>query len=217
MDIVQEILARLEQTNTVKLLPWARAYKTAVDKPNVIVFTSGMTQDRIDLGFSFIGPVTTRTHGLFSLRERDIFLTNLTTVQDNNLIIGGMNKDWRTKFLLDRGISVSRVNTHILNLKKLIRHRIDLMISSDIELPSLTKSLGVSNDKFKMSYALKTAPSFIMISKGTPFKTVQAWQQAFESLKTTDFMTKTAQKWSAILGYPIIFDSDKGFIKDPSP
>ncbi len=128
-----------------------------------------------------------------------------------------MNEDWRTKYLLDRGIPVSKVNTHILNLKKLLRHRIDLMISSDIELPSLTLSHGISNDKFKMSYALKTAPSFIMMSKGTPLKTIQAWQQAFEALKTTDFMDKTAQKWSTILGYPIIFDNDKGFVMAPSP
>jgi hypothetical protein len=52
---------------------------------------------------------------------------------------------------------------------------------------------------------------------GTSVDIVQAWQEAFEALKTTDFMDKTAQKWSATLGYPIVFDNEKGFVMDTSP
>ncbi len=72
VDIVQAILARLEQKNTVKLLPWARAYKTAVNKPNVIVFTSGMTQNRVDLGF-FLSARSPPGPTVFSLSGKEIF------------------------------------------------------------------------------------------------------------------------------------------------
>ncbi len=213
VDIVQAILDRLKQKKDLELLPWARAYKMGINTPNVVLFTGGRTQERIDLGFSFVGPVITRTHGLFSLEEKSISLTGLETIHDKHLTIGGMIGDWRTSYLVAQGVSVDTVPNHIMNLKKILHHRIDLFISSDIELPTLAQSIGISHGIFQMSYIIKKAPSFIMISKGTSAATIGAWQEAFEDLKTTDYVETISKKWSVILGYPITFDNRLGFNK----
>ncbi|MCG8616769.1 MAG: transporter substrate-binding domain-containing protein [Desulfobacterales bacterium] len=217
VDIVRELIARLGKQNDIMLLPWARAYKMALKRPNVILFTCGRTRQRADLGFSFIGPIVTRTHGLFSLKQADVRINSLDDVRERGIHVGGMIGDWRTESLMDKGISVQQVSTHHMNIRKLLHRRIDLMISSDLELPTLVRDAGEPTARFRMSLALETAPSFIMLSKDTPPAVVSAWEEALSSLKETDFMARTADKWSEILGLSLVYEPDKGIVKTHKP
>lgn len=209
-DIVRELMKRLNLNVGIEVMPWARSYRIAKSQSNVVIFTAGKTQSRIEHGFYFVGPVVTRKHLLWSRKGSNYRIKEPQDIPKLNLVMGGMAGDWRTKYFLDRGVAVQTVPNHQQNLLMLLRGRIDLWISSDIEALSITKALALDISKLERAFLIKEASSYIMLSKGTPQEAVDQWQQAFADLRKTDFFNKLATKWADILGYDIKYSPDRG-------
>ncbi|WDE12067.1 substrate-binding periplasmic protein [Thalassomonas haliotis] len=47
-EIVQELLKRLQSTQNIEVLPWARAYKTALEQPDTLIYSIVKTPGRED-------------------------------------------------------------------------------------------------------------------------------------------------------------------------
>ncbi|MBW2722514.1 MAG: transporter substrate-binding domain-containing protein, partial [Deltaproteobacteria bacterium] len=56
VDIVREIQRRVGSHEEIKVYPWARAYKMALEDENVVLFSMTYTKVRYDK-FKWIGPV----------------------------------------------------------------------------------------------------------------------------------------------------------------
>jgi ABC-type amino acid transport substrate-binding protein len=211
VDIVEEIKNYLNLKVSIEVKPWARSYKIAKEEPNVIIFTAGRTKERIDHGFHFIGPVITRKHALWNKKGNAFSIKNIYDIKTMNLNIGSMRGDWRTKFFKNQGIKVQEVANHELNLKKLLKGRFHLWVSSDIEAPPILNKLGYDMEDIEMAYVFKEAASFIMISKDTSKGIVEKWQKAYTAIQKTDFFEKASKKWTNILGFELGFAKEKGF------
>jgi ABC-type amino acid transport substrate-binding protein len=211
VDIIEEIKRYLNLNVTIEVKPWARSYKIAKEVPNVVIFTAGRTQERINHGFFFIGPVITRKHALWSKKGKAYNITNINEIKVQNLNIGSMRGDWRTKFFKDQGVKVQEVANHELNLKKLIRNRFHLWVSSDIEAPPILNKLGYGMNEIEIAYVFKEASSYIMLSKDTSKDIVEKWQKAYTDIQKTDFFEKTSKKWTKILGFKLGYAKKKGF------
>ncbi len=212
VDIVEEMLKYMNSDLKIEMVPWARAYKHAKTKPNIAVFTCGRTQERIDLGFHFIGPVVSRKHVLWKKKGSPIVVNSFEDMKNQNLTVGGVRQDWRGKYVRDNGVRLDVTNSHEANAKKLFLGRIDLWALSDIEAGPVMKRAGLDINEIELAFVLKKASSFIMLSKETPNDVVEKWQAAFKAIQKTDFGVKASQKWGNILGLTLEFTSDKGFI-----
>jgi hypothetical protein len=210
-DIVEEIMRYLNLKVNIEVKPWARSYKIAKEEPDIVIFTAGRTQERIDHGFYFIGPVITRKHVLWSKKESSINITCINDIKTMNLNIGAMRGDWRTKFFKDQGIKVQEVANHALNIKKLLKGRFHLWVSSDIEAPPLLSKLGYDMKEIKISYIFKEASSYIMISRDTSKDIVKKLQNAYTDIQKTDFFENLSKKWSRILGFELGYSKETGF------
>ncbi len=210
-DIVKEIVRYLKLDTEIEVLPWARAYMYSKRSPDIAIYTAGRTQERIDLGFYFIGPIITRNHGLWSLKNNHISINNLQDIKDMNLTIAGMRGSWRSKYFIDMGINVEEVTSHELGLRKLFAGRIDLWISSYIEAPEIAEIENVDIEQIEMLYIFKEAPSFIMISKDSSEENINKWENAYSEIQKTDFFENATEKWSNILGIDLNYSIDKGF------
>lgn len=51
MEIVREMLRRMNRTDTIQILPWARGYDLALSRPNVVLFSTARTNQRENLFF----------------------------------------------------------------------------------------------------------------------------------------------------------------------
>lgn len=67
--IVREILRLLDREVEIEIFPWARSMRIAQKEPNVIIFTAGKSSERINHGFHFLGPVSTRKHVLYKKKR----------------------------------------------------------------------------------------------------------------------------------------------------
>lgn len=210
-DIVKEIKKKIGETAIIEVLPWARAYNYAKTKPNIVIFTCGRTQERIEHGFHFIGPVLTRNHILYKRKSSPLKITSLQDIKKNNLKVGAMRGDWRAIFFQNEGIQVDVATNHFMNAKKLLCGRFPLWATSDIETPSIMAELSIPLDTIEAAYIFKTASSYIMFSKDTSKEIVTKWDNALKDIQKTDFLKKTSEKWSNILEMNIGYTPDKGF------
>ncbi len=209
VDIVKGIVQQLKSNSSVEFMPWSRAIKLVSEKPNVAVFTAGKTQKRIDHGYYFIGPVMTRKHVLWRRADRYLPVSSIEDIKNKNYKVGALREDWRGKLFEKNNIEDVRKPEQ--NLEKLLRGRIDLWVTSDIEAPSVAKSVNVDINDIAVAYIIKEAPSYIMLSKDTPSDTVKAWEAALIELQKTDFFEKIADKWKVKLGLDLGYAADKGF------
>ena len=210
-DVVREILKRLNRPIKIEILPWARLMRIAGDHANIVVFTAGRTQERINQGFHFLGPVTTRKHALWELKENPINIRVASDVINQHLRIGGLMKDWRTIYWKKLGAIVDETTTHHQSLVKLYHNRVDLWISSDLEAPSACRIIQTDCAEIKIAYVFKEAPSFIMFSKGTSPKIIKEYTATFAAMRQTDFFEKEAEKWSRKLNLNILYSPETGY------
>ncbi|MCG8573180.1 MAG: transporter substrate-binding domain-containing protein [Spirochaetes bacterium] len=210
VDIVKEMIKLSGEQHHIEVLPGNRALQIVNSEPNIMLFTLGKTQQRIDLGYHFIGPVITRKHALLSTSNSKIKIKNIQSL--NKYSIGGLSADWRVKYFTDQGITVDLNTNNESNFKKLFLERIDLVISSDIEALSLTKLVGKTPADVKIVWVIKEAPSYIIFSKHTPFEIVKKWETLFRKVMDSKIMDKYKTKWNNILGVAVKFDQQKGFI-----
>lgn len=213
VDVVNKLKEELKLDTQIEFMPWTQAYNTALENPNILIFTGGKTFERIKEGFHFIGPIVTKKHTLFSKASKNIEVSTALDIKKQKLKIGAMENDWRSKYFKDKGLIVSDVLNHQENVNKLMLGKIDLLTSSSLEFPFIMQKANISMNKIKDTYVFKEFDSYIMISKSTPRKDVKKWKLAFKKLQKTDFFEKTAQKWSEILDINLQYTKDKGFFK----
>jgi len=210
IDLVNAIKAELELTVDTQVLPWARAYNLAINTPNVVLFTTAKTTERVSLGFQFIGPIVTRQHALYK-RSTDTFsVHSLKDIRKNKLVIGGLAGDWRAKYLADAGISIDYVTNYEQNVKKLLAGRIDMMIGSNIKMASLMKASGEKLSVIEQAYTIQEASSFIAFSPDTEQSLINEWSNAFKKISNSHYWQDSAEKWTKILLMPMGYSVEKG-------
>jgi len=200
-EIVEEIMARMNSTDTIQLVPWARAYTSVLSKKNVATYSMGRTDLREAL-FHWVGPIVKKRWVFYSLKKRGIEINRL--VDAKGLTVGVVRNDARSTFLKSNGLSnIYEVNDHHIALNMLKKGRIDLWASSDFEGPSIIKESGYELSDFDITYTIKTIESYIAISKNTPVEIVGKWKNAFFDLKNDGSLNRIADKWRSLSGLDI--------------
>jgi polar amino acid transport system substrate-binding protein len=129
-DKVAELMKRARLPYTVDILPWARAYQMALDKPNTCVFSTTRTPER-EAHFKWVGPLAFNSWVMYGLAERQLRLATLDDAR--TLRIGTYNADVRDIFLRSKGFKVDTARNDALNPRKLLMGRIDLWASGPFE------------------------------------------------------------------------------------
>lgn len=141
-DKVAELMKRARLPFTVDILPWARAYQMALDKPNTCVFSTTRTPER-EPRFRWVGPLAFNSWVLYGLAERQLHLNNLEDARA--LRIGTYNADVRDVYLRNKGFHVDTAPNDALNPRKLLMGRIDLWASGPFEANSQILANGWVN------------------------------------------------------------------------
>ena len=209
-EIVQEILRLLESDTKIEMLPWARVMNLMARSENIIAFTAGKSPERVKHGYHFLGPVSTRKHILWKRKNSDITINSLDQVVSQGLSIGIMKADWRARYFQEKGANVHETTSHAQSLRKLVRNRIDLWVSSDLAVRSLSRQANVDFDTLEVAFVFQQAPSYIMFSKNSSPKLQKRWQEAFKQIQESGFMQKLADDWSRKLNIPFAYSNKDG-------
>ena len=204
VDVARELQRRVGNSKPIKLLPWKRAYQYGLESPNVGLFTASRNKEREDK-FHWIIHLTTRKSAFYAHKDKDDL--NQSKFQNASLeefksayTIGVVREGNREKYLIDHGYTnFESVNTEVINIKKLLRGRIDLVFLSSIEASSLLKNFGLSSNTIVPIFTVYQNDSYIMISKSTPLATVEKWQRVAEEMKNDGTFEKIVKKWQNYL------------------
>lgn len=122
-DKVREMLSRAHVRGSIVVLPWKRAYHTALRYPDHCVFSTTRTAEREKL-FKWVGPIAHSEWTLYTLAERRVTVARLEDAR--GYTIGTYNGDARDEFLRSKGFQVDAALDDQQNLPKLLSGRIGL-------------------------------------------------------------------------------------------
>ena len=103
VDIVKEIQKRVGSHEQIKVLPWARAYKMALQEENVVLFSMTHTESRKDL-FKWICPLVTKRDILVAKKGSGIAINSLEDAKKVKRI-GTIRDDSKERLLKSHGFT----------------------------------------------------------------------------------------------------------------
>ena len=194
MEIVQEMLRRMNRTDTIQVLTWARGYNLAVSRPNVVLFSTARTNQRENL-FHWVGPLYRVRFGFYAKKESELQLTNLEDAKKVGAIATYKN-DVREQLLRSQGFTnLDSSKSPVSNLKKLMSGRVDLWLFSNLGVKRIANQVGVDLDELELVLPYKDYYAYIAISKGTSQNVVNRWREVLDELKQEGTFEKITQQW----------------------
>lgn len=198
-EVVRAILKELNKEHlAIHMQPWARAYRTAQERPNVLIYTMARSPAREKI-FKWVGPISDRKVWMYKLASRtDIQVTSLENAKKYS--ISGVKNSSIVMFLIENGFKVGKninlIHNEDLNFKKFIAGRVDLISKVPMAMAMELKSEGmdmslveplilVSGDLFY----------YLAFSLETPDKTINEWQKALLTIKENKTYAKIKRKF----------------------
>jgi polar amino acid transport system substrate-binding protein len=195
VEIVKEIQKRVGSQEQIQVYPWARAYKMALEKENVILFGMTYTEVRKDK-FKWVGPLATKRDILVAKKDSGIKIKSLEDAKKVKSI-GTLLDDTRGRLLERNGFSnLEPVSDEQLNAKKLALGRIDLWAYKIPGLRTVCDLAGVDYTEFEEVYHLREIDLMIAFSKKTSDSIVQKWRDAFNEMLTDGTIMHIRKNWN---------------------
>lgn len=173
------------QEQTIKVLPWARAYSQVQKVKNTVLFSTTKSKEREKL-FKWVGPIKVNRIGLIALKSKNIKINDLSEVFNYN--IGTVRDDFSESLLQDSGYilkSKDRVSKIKLNIKKLNIGRIDMFANSVEGAMKLIKAEGLNTDDYDVVWTLSTSALHYAFHLDTPDNLIARFQESLNSLENT--------------------------------
>lgn len=178
-DKVRRILDKTEFAYTISLYPWARAYRTALTKKNVLIYPIYKIKER-ELKFQWLCPfLPTDPIYVYSLpARRDINISKLDDLKQ--YVIGIARDEFVYQYLTGQGFEEHRhldiTPTYNTSLHKLVNQRIDLIIGSGHSIDTRLKNLGYHEIQLRAVYEIDAqvvAGNCMALSLQTPVAVVE--------------------------------------------
>lgn len=181
-EVVWEIQKRIEDSTPIQVVPWARGYSEALEKPNILLFSTARSHSRENL-FYWLGKITNIKHILVGKKSK--FPHPLTEDEAKKLnSIGVIQMDTREELLRSKGFTNLEfgVSTEH-NIKKTQYNRIDAFTSSSTT--ALEVSLieaGLHPDDYTEIYTISETALYLTFSLGTDPKILEKWTRGYHEI-----------------------------------
>jgi len=182
VDIVKDIIKKTGDKDNITILPWARSYHDIQIKKNQVLFSMTRTKQRENL-FKWVGPLVSNNWVIFAKEGFNTKINSLDDLKQDIYTIGTYKDDACELYLKEKGFqNLSSVPDDILNVKKLVRNRINFWIAGEYQ--GMLKAKRVNkNYKIKKIFNVKKTELYIAFSKDISDDIIKKWQQELDKLK----------------------------------
>jgi len=186
-EIVEAALRQADVDFHIEVYPWTRAYRMALEEPNVLIYSIVRTPERENL-FKWAGVIGAVKEHFFHLANRDDI--RLTTVEEAKKYLTIIPRDdFRHQFLVSRGFKEKR-SLHLVNrqeqaLRMLYAGRGDLILDDELTLAYELRQFKLDPSKIKIAiYIPEMSVDFEMaFSKQTPENMVARVRAGLATIK----------------------------------
>lgn len=185
VDLLRLVWARLGiPQQEIKVVPWARAYERIRHQPGTVLFSMARTAEREPL-FRWVGPIMPVRFVLLAKKEKDIELRSLDDLK--GFSIGTLREDVSDNILrpLSAVNTIEPVANMRQNVLKLMEDRLDMVAYEEFCWPRLITRIGFDPSDFETVLVLHEVPVYYAFHHDTPAETIDAFQQALDSIKDT--------------------------------
>jgi polar amino acid transport system substrate-binding protein len=143
-ELLQAMCAEAKIDCPVKILPWARSFREALNNPNSILFSTARTPSR-ESSFLWIGPISQNLDNILYVRQ-DSPLNGTSIRELQSLRVGVVIGDSAADQMVRAGVTGvifdPAVNVEI-NLRKLMAGHIDLLPAQEVVMKWAVKAVGL--------------------------------------------------------------------------
>lgn len=165
----------------VTIVPWARGYQLALDRPNTALFTMSRTASREKL-FKWVGPVFHSTQVLMAKKSSNFQFENLGQVFYHK--VAAVRGDISDITLTQIGFpDYNKVKvTHLEQaFHMLASERVDMIVVSLHGFAYLAKHLEINNNDYENVWQINKTGSFIAFHHDTPESVIALYQSALDA------------------------------------
>ncbi len=195
VEVIREILGRLNLPDDIQVVPWARGYHLLLHQPNVALFSTTRLPLR-EKRFKWVGPLYTQTWGFYAAKSSNLQIGSL---EDAKKVarIGTYHADAKEQFLKQQGFTnLVSSNKNINNIRRIMEGKLDLWLSSDFNMPYLARQAGVSPSQLKLVHAFREVDNYIAFSIQTPDEVITLWQRILDDLKSDGTYASLRKKYN---------------------
>lgn len=200
-EVVKAVLKEIDVECDFHVMPWARAYSTALHSENVLIFSILRTPEREQL-FKWVGVVSPPDNSyLFALRDRKLKIHSLSDAL--NYKIGTINGDAREQYLESKGF-VKGLQLHGNALpkttyEKLKLGRVDFWAMSEIVALDLVRREGGDPEQVLVRALhlseLGGGGSYMAFGPKTDDYLVERFRKGLETIKVHGIFAALHRKW----------------------
>ncbi len=195
--IVNRLFSMTGYVADIKVLPWARAYRIGLKKPNVLIYSIAHTQLR-DKKFIWLGKVKYERFFIWGMREK--FLDEFTSLEQAKNYRISVSKGYNSAiYLKDNNFNKINLTTRDeQNVGMLFKGRSEILLTSELVLASLVDKLQLDGDRLIKLFEVPELHHDLEIafSLGSDPVLVASFQAAFRQLETSGELARLKKLWS---------------------
>ena len=199
-EVVEAVLKEMNVTGQIQSMPWARAYDTALNSENVMIYSISRTEQRDKL-FKWVGVIAPGDWYLFSLPARNLAFKTLDEAKA--LQTGTVNEDVGEQFLVSKGFVIGKnlqsSNKYEANYQKLKLGRVDLWVANRHVAAHIAREAG--DDPIKVlapAYHftdLGSEGNYMAFGPKTSDAYVERFRKALDAIKKKGIYDTIQKKW----------------------
>ena len=191
--IVKRLMEEAKIDYNLELVPWKRAYQTALNRPNTLIFTMAKTESRKDK-FHWIGKLSNRKVSLFRLRDRQDLDKMTFEEAKAKAKIATVQGDASTEIILNLGFNkenltlIHDVTSSSLCMKHVVNGRSDYFPMNPYSLKYRVDT-GKVPDIFTDQFVIHDADGYYIAANiKTDPNILEALEKAYRRLEKSGFI-----------------------------
>lgn len=200
-EFVQAVLKSTSLNYQLKMLPWARAYKTTLEKPNTCLFSIIYNKERDDK-FVWIDTIGSVQGGFFTTQQRSkaLHIDKLSDLHDYTISVP---RDGVAQLILEsKGFSKDKelvlVNDWQLAIDMVVKGRVDFMVTNELVISYQLEQMHRPKRALTKVFTIKEFQSnhhYLACNLGTAPSVVKELRQAIRRIKKTNLQQLLREKW----------------------
>ena len=203
VEMVEALLKEARISANIEFLPWNRAYRIALETPNVLLFTIARTVNR-EANFNWLFKVAPREIWLYRLAERNDIDVKILDDARQYWVGTGAKNDAITQELISAGFStkldmVHGAYTEPQNVQKLFFKRVDLIVGTPLGLAYSCRRAGLDFGQITPVLRIGGEQSgnpgyWVALSLGSDQKLTQELRRAAKKLESQGTFSALREK-----------------------
>jgi len=193
-EVVKAIQQEVKSKDKITIMNWDEAYQTALNEPNVVIFTMEKTPEREKL-FNWVGPLGTNTTYFYVKKDSKLKITGIDDAKALKSIATTSN--WfNEQYLKDNGFTNLKSSLKPTdNVKQVMSGEAEMSVFTDLTVNQIVQQAGFEPGSLIPVFEVLKTDFYIGISKQTSPEVVDAWTKAFSKIQQDGTLEKLKSTW----------------------